>query len=126
LLIVALTVAMPLLMSLMMLTACGDSDDDDTPPVLTISGAWFVEGEPNHSFQFASDDDGRDAGTFAGTEAGPQGGTADVAGSWSDGLVFFTVQRGGGITYSGTFLKDDPTDLRVSSGLTLMTLVRGG
>jgi hypothetical protein len=118
-------IVMTLLLGLLLAVGGCADDEDDTPPALSISGTWRVQGEPNRSFEFASEDDGQDAGTFVGMEATASGGSAAVAGSWADGRVFFTVQRDGGITYSGTFLKDNPTQLPVSSVLELLTLLRG-
>lgn len=85
-------------------------------PVLIITNSWGVEGDPDRSFIFQSQDDGETSGTFDGFEELEQGNIQnELEGSWQDGQIQFIV---GGTrndaVYEGTF-SDSPDRLTVHS-----------
>jgi len=91
-------------------------------PALIITNSWSVEGQANRYFQFNSDTDGEDHGSFTGSEFVNDVEVNTLAGTWSEGSLSFTLSNG--TVYSGTFT-DLPDRLVVSSSTETLVLLRG-
>lgn len=91
-------------------------------PALIITNSWSVEGQANRYFQFNSNDDGQDHGTFTGSEFVDDVEVNTLTGTWSEGYLQFNLSDG--TVFSGTF-DELPDRLVVSSSSETLVLVRG-
>ena len=120
------TLGLALIASAVILAGCQGADDPPAPPpLLTITNSWRDEADPAHAFYLVSGDDGRAVGSFTGEEVLPDLTAFPLAGSWDDGAVSFTVQRGEPVAYAAAFADDNPTRLSFASAAGDLVLVRG-
>ncbi len=107
-----------------MVAGCGGDDGGTTAPIVTITNSWADVSDAAHTFDLLSNDDGQTQGTFTGTETLPDQSTFDLAGSWADGEVRFTVQRSSPVTYLATVTSENPLRLTFHSSAGDLTIER--
>jgi len=119
--------AISLLMIGLVAMACGGSGGGPTSPavfpVIIITNSWENEVDPTNFFLLASNDDGKSSGTFTGEET-LEGVTSQLAGSWSQGRIEFTVQRDTAVRFEGNIPGDNPKRLELTSPAGSLVIVQ--
>jgi hypothetical protein len=94
-------------------------------PLLTVSMTWSVEGDPDRSFSFQSEDDGQISGTLDESTENRGGESAPLSGGWVEGVLTFTVQWPQPVTWRAEFEEDNPTSLIIVSDDETLTITQG-
>ncbi len=110
-----------LLLALAGAAGCGENIGVDGP-ILSISADWENEANPAQTFRFDSFDDGKPDGHFTGFEILNGTDSTALNGSWTRGVVLFTVARATPKQYRAQFLAPNPTRLVFTSGNETLTL----
>lgn len=79
-----------------------------------INNIWTVEGDPNHTFFFETENPGRvESANFTGREELPDGDAGDIVGRFEGRNIQFTSARTSGtVAFAGTFRDENTMEIR--------------